>query len=337
MRTVHVPIGDRSYDVIIGDHVLDDINRHIPEDANRVAIVTQANIPVELNITKPAKQFVVPYGEGAKSFHALEHLLRGFAQYGMSRRDVIIGLGGGVVTDLAGFAASIYHRGTRFLAASTTLLGQVDASVGGKTAINIPEGKNLVGSFWQPLAVLCDTATLRTLPPREMKSGYGELAKYHFLGSRVDLDTAGLHKMSLEDQVATCIELKARVVAADERESRFRYILNYGHTLAHAIEISESFDVRHGEAVAIGMYFASRLARRLGRIDDARVQYHLDVLNAYGLDATLPPHCNPVQLIELMNRDKKNHGGLTFVLDGPNGVDVVDNIDESIVKKELMS
>ncbi|MBT8241895.1 MAG: 3-dehydroquinate synthase, partial [Acidimicrobiia bacterium] len=200
---------------------------------------------------------------------------------------------------------------------STTLLGQIDASVGGKCGVNLPEGKNLVGSFWQPAAVLCDTETLTTLPKEEVDAGMGELAKYHFLGG------GRLDELELPARVAACVRLKADVVAADETETGRRAILNYGHTLAHALETAMDYRLRHGSAVAIGLPYAAELARRLGRIDQSAVAEHFRVLDAYGLDSSLPAEVNPEQLVDLFSRDKKAVDGITFVLDGPDGVEPV--------------
>ncbi len=185
-------------------------------------------------------------GEDAKHLGTVEDLCRDFAQWGLTRADVVVAVGGGVVTDTAGFAAAVYHRGIPVVHVSTTLLGQVDAAIGGKTGVNLPEGKNLVGAFWQPSAVLCDTEVLGTLPPREYRTGLGEMAKYAFLG--VD----DLPDLPLDEAVAACVRCKADVVASDEREGGRRAILNYGHTLAHAVETEGAYDLRHGEAVAIG-------------------------------------------------------------------------------------
>ena len=166
---------------------------------------------------------------------------------GITRRDIIIGVGGGVVTDVAGFAASVYHRGVRVIHVATTLLAQIDAAIGGKTGVNLPEGKNLVGTFWQPSGVICDTSVLDNLPEREMVAAMGELAKYHFL------DGSQLDKLPLDQRIAACIQIKADVVAADEREGAGRALLNYGHRRGHALDIAGSVDLRHGEAVAIGL------------------------------------------------------------------------------------
>jgi len=229
------------------------------------------------------------------------------------------------VTDTAGFAAAVYHRGVGVVHVPTTLLGMVDAAIGGKTGVNLPEGKNLVGAFWQPGAVVCDTDTLASLPPREQASGRGEMAKYHFLTGD------DLLALPLAERVAACVRIKAAVVAADEREDpndrRGRATLNYGHTLAHALENAGGYDLRHGEAVAVGLAYAAALARHLGRIDDARVAYHHQVLADYGLASDLPAGADVDTLVTLMGRDKKAVGGLTFVLDSADGVEVVPGVD----------
>ena len=212
---------------------------------------------------------------------------------------------------------------------ATTLLAQVDAAIGGKTGVNLPEGKNLVGAFWQPAAVLCDTETLETLPPREYLSGCGEMAKYAFLG--VD----GLRDLPLEEAVAACARCKADVVAADERDANRRATLNYGHTLAHALETAGGYDLRHGEAVAIGLVFAAELARLCERIDEDRVDDHRRVVRGYGLPERLPPDADGDALVRLMARDKKALDGLTFVLDGPRGVEVVQDVSRRHVDLAL--
>ena len=208
----------------------------------------------------------------SKSLATIETLTRGFARQGLTRHDVVIGVGGGLVTDVAGFAAASWHRGTPVVHVATTLLGMIDAAVGGKTGVNLPEGKNLVGAFWQPSGVICDLDALDTLPAREMRCGLGEMAKYHFLTGD------DLLAMDLADRIARCIEIKAEVVASDEREGGRRALLNYGHTLAHALEIATDHDLAHGEAVAVGLIFAAELAHELGRIDQARVDDHRRVV-----------------------------------------------------------
>jgi 5-deoxy-5-amino-3-dehydroquinate synthase len=342
--TVPVKLGERSYDVVIGDGARDllaDTLSSVVPGAGRVAVVSQAGIGVEVDPGLPHETFTVPDGEGAKSLSTVEELCRGFARFGLTRGDAVVAVGGGVVTDLAGFAAAAYHRGIAYMNVPTSLLAQVDAAIGGKTGVNLPEGKNLVGAFWQPSAVLCDTATLSTLPQREWASGRGEMAKYAFLavpeGSGPDASLIGL---PLVEQVARCAQIKADVVAADEREGDRRMVLNYGHTLAHALEAA-SFgatgepDLRHGEAVAVGLVFAAMLSRRLGRIDDDRVALHRRVVGAFDLRADLPDDVDPVSLVSYMGRDKKAHHDLTFVLDGPHGVEPVRGIDEADVLATL--
>jgi len=311
--------------VLIGDGCrqgLADILAEVVPGARRAAVVTQAGIGVTVETGLAVHEFTVPDGEEAKSLTVVEDLCRRFSRWGLSRSDVVVAVGGGVVTDLAGFAAASYQRGTAYVNVATTLLAQVDAAIGGKTGVNLPEGKNLVGAFWQPKAVVCDTGVLATLPPREWASGRGEMAKYAFLGDRPD---ASLLDLPLDRQVARCVAIKAGVVASDEREGDRRMVLNYGHTLAHALEgaafeAHPDWDLRHGEAVAIGIMFAALLAERLGRIDQARVQEHRRVIGAYDLPSDLPPGAPAQELLAFMGRDKKAQQDLTFVLDGPEGV-----------------
>jgi 5-deoxy-5-amino-3-dehydroquinate synthase len=206
----------------------------------------------------------------------------------------------------------------------------VDAAIGGKTGVNLPEGKNLVGAFWQPNGVVCDLDALETLPEREIRCGYGEMAKYHFLTGD------DLLALELAERVARCVAIKAEVVAGDEREGGRRALLNYGHTLAHALEIATAHRLAHGEAVAIGLIFAAHLAHVLGRIPIERIDAHFAVVgDAYQLATDLPPGLDPGELLDLMRRDKKALDGLTFVLDGPGGVEVVAGVDDPPVLEAL--
>jgi len=346
MNTVPVELGERRYDVVIGAGVRRElpavVSAAVPSAA-RAVVVTQAGIGVDVDPGIPRDWFTIPDGEKAKSLAAVEELCRFFAHSGLSRSDVVIAVGGGVVTDLAGFAAASFHRGTPYVNVATTLLAQVDAAVGGKTGVNLPEGKNLVGAFWQPSAVLCDTEVLTTLPPREWASGRGEMAKYAFLDTGRPLDAGSdvpFLDAPLDEQVARCVAIKATVVAADEREGDGRMVLNYGHTLAHALEAvslspGSSLDLRHGEAVGVGLVFAALLARRLDRITDDGVDAHLRVVGAFDLSPDLPPGIDPELLLTFMTRDKKAHHDLTFVLDGPDGVAVVRGIDPGEVLATL--
>ena len=329
MITVPVSLGERSYDVIVGRGARHDLAVLVPDTARRAAIVTQDHLDFDVDPGIEHRRFTIGEGEPAKTLATVEDLCSRFARWGLTRADVVVAVGGGLVTDVAGFAAAVYHRGVPVVHVATTLLGQIDAAIGGKTGVNLPEGKNLVGAFWQPCGVVCDTELLDSLPPREMRSGLGELAKYHFLGGG-DLDA-----LELDARVARCVEIKADVVGSDERESGRRATLNYGHTLGHAVEIATAFDLRHGEAVAIGLVYAAELAHRMGRIDDAVVAEHRRVVAAYDLPDRLPDDIGDDELMELLARDKKAVDGLTFVLDGPDGVEVVTGLDPTVVREAL--
>ena len=330
VRRVTVPLGERSYDVLVGHGAAAHLGALLPTTAKRAAIVTQQGVPFDVLTELPHEVFPIGSGEEHKTLETVAELCRGFARAGLTRHDVVIGVGGGMVTDVAGFAAASYHRGIPVVHVATTLLGMVDAAIGGKTGVNLPEGKNLVGAFWQPSGVVCDLDALATLPERELRCGYGEMAKYHFLTGD------DLLAMTLTDRVARCVEIKAEVVGADEREGGRRALLNYGHTLAHAIEIATDHAIAHGEAVAVGLIFAAHLAAELGRIDAARVAEHFKVIGeSYGLATGLPAGLDPAELVALMHRDKKALDGLTFVLDGPHGVEVVAGVEEAAVLAAL--
>ncbi len=356
---VPVELGERTYEVWVGPGVRHRLAEVVPDGANRVAVVTQAAVADAGITVDPGiehRVFITDDDEQIKTMGAVEELCRRFAQWGLTRGDAVVAVGGGAVTDLAGFAAAIYHRGIPAVYVSTTLLGQIDASVGGKTGVNLPEGKNLVGAFWQPSAVLCDTETLDTLAPEEMRSGLGEMAKYHFIADRgmglapstgsgptakhhfaTHRFTAGtdMASLALPERIARCVAIKAEVVAADERESGRRAVLNYGHTLAHALEAQGGYGLRHGEAVAIGLIYAAELAHRAGRIDACRVAEHRRVVGDYDLPTRLPADADPDALVGLFSRDKKAVGGITFVLDGPNGIQPVTDIDPGLMLETL--
>ena len=338
MITVRVPLGERSYDVLVGHGARSELAGLLPSTAKRAAVVTQQGIPIEVDTGLPTEVFTIGDGESYKSLDTIEDLCRGFATFGLTRNDVVIGVGGGMVTDVAGFAAASWHRGVAVVHVSTTLVGMIDAAIGGKTGVNLAladgvGGKNLVGAYWQPAGVVCDLDALATLPPREVRCGHGEMAKYHFLTGD------NLLAMDEVERIARCVEIKAEVVAGDERESGRRALLNYGHTLAHALETETEYALAHGEAVAVGLIYAAHLARRLGRIGDRRVEQHYEVVGGtYELDTALPKGVDPQHLIELMGRDKKAlTGGLTFVLDGADGVEVVTGVPVDAANDALRS
>lgn len=331
MITIEVPLGDRTYPVVVGAGAIAGLAALLPASARRAAVVTQAGLPFTVDPGLPHEVFLIGDGEQHKTLATVEALCRGFARFGLTRSDVVIGVGGGMVTDVAGFAAASWHRGTPVVHVATSLVAMVDAAIGGKTGVNLPEGKNLVGSFWQPVGVVCDLDALATLPDREVHCGNGEMAKYHFLTGD------DLVAMPLDERIARCVQIKADIVASDEREGGRRALLNYGHTLAHALETATDHQLAHGEAVAVGLLYAARLARLLGRIDDQRVAAHDHVVGeVYGLRTALPAGVETAELLALMARDKKAmSGGLTFVLDGPDGIEVVGEVPAHIAADAL--
>ena len=268
----------------------------------------------------------VPEGESSKSIAAAAVLYDELAKVGAHRNDVVIGVGGGVVTDLAGFVASTYHRGMPVVHVPTSLLGQVDAAVGGKTAVNLEHGKNLVGTIHQPASVICDVRLLKTLPEPELRAGLAEVIKYGFIARPEILDLVADNVEAIFERdeatlcsiVARCVAIKSEIVAQDEREHGVRAYLNYGHTFAHAIEhtgwsaAEGSAGVRHGEAVALGMMAAAHLARELGRIDDGLVDMHRRILNHVGLPTSASLDVGSLE--QAWRHDKKYRGGVRFVL-----------------------
>jgi len=338
VRRVTVAV-DRPYDVLIGPTALDELAT-IRSRYRRLAVVTQQSVLDALGaradeVTADALVVTIGEGETAKSLATVEEVTRELARGGILRSDAVIALGGGVVGDTGGFAAAVYLRGVDVVQVPTTLLGQVDAAIGGKTAVNLPEGKNLVGAFHQPVAVLADTSTLATLPAAELRCGLGEVAKYALMpegGAIVDLLRLHADRVIagdpdvLTDLVAECAAIKAAVVAADPGErTGLRAQLNYGHTLAHALETTGGHRLAHGEAVAIGLVFAAHLAHALERVGYDTVDRVHGVVAGLGLPVTVPGDVSREDLLQVMKRDKKAKGGLTFVLPGPNGLELVDD------------
>jgi len=328
--TVPVRLGDRSYEVLVGAGVRRTLPEVIGQLGARRAVVVSAR-PAEWVPDTGVETLLLPAkdGEHGKRLSTVEELCGEFVRFGLTRSDVVVSCGGGTTTDVVGLAAALYHRGVAVVHLPTSLLAQVDASVGGKTAVNLPDGKNLVGAFWQPSAVLCDTDYLSTLPRRELLNGLGEIARCHFIGA------ADLRGLSLDEQIAASVTLKASIVEVDERDAGKRHLLNYGHTLGHALELATGFVLRHGEGVAIGTVFAGRLAGAMGRIDQSRVDEHLEVVRHYGLPAALPADVDLGVLVRQMRRDKKAVSGLGFVLDGPAGAELVTDVPEDVVFRVL--
>ena len=284
----------------------------------------------------------VPAGEAAKDIGVAARLWSRLAGHRVTRTDAVVGIGGGATTDLAGFVAATWLRGIRLVLMPTTLLGMTDAAIGGKTAVNIPEGKNLVGAFHPPAGVRADRAELETLPAPEYVSGLAEIIKAGFIADPaildlIEEDPAGAvvpHGQHARELVERAVRMKAEVVSADLREAGRREILNYGHTLGHAIERVEQYQVRHGEAVAIGMVYAAELARLAGRLDTATLHRHRRVLTAVGLPTTFLPGTWP-DLRDAMTVDKKSRGArLRFVvLDGPGRPAILDDPPEDLLAR----
>ena len=349
MTTIPVAV-DRAYDVVVGAGVLGHVGRLVA-GRRRVAVVSQLAVAqryadtVRSGIEAPSELFLMGDGESNKSLSTVEELCRGFARWGLLRGDVVVALGGGMVGDVAGFAAASYHRGVAVVQVPTTLLAMVDAAIGGKTGVNLPEGKNLVGAFHQPIGVIADTDTLRSLDPREYRSGLGEVAKYALMHDVVS-DPTGLVDVlrtgttaildrdpaMLVDVVARCVGIKADIVARDPHErTGLRATLNLGHTLAHALEIAYEHQLTHGEAVAVGLVFAGALAGGCQRVGMDVVDRFQAIPASLGLPIAVPDidggagGASITTLLELMTRDKKASGGLTFVLPGPNGLELVED------------
>jgi 3-dehydroquinate synthase len=333
MVHVRVDVSGRGYDVVIGPGLLERAAEHLPAfpGAEKAFVVTDRAVgriyldrlseglaPSNLDIV----HLIVPEGEEAKTLSTMTAIHRQLAVQEAHRDDVVVALGGGAAGDLAGFVAATYMRGVRFVQVPTTLTAQVDAAVGGKTGVNLPEGKNLVGAFHQPVAVMADVLTLSTLPERELRSGLAEVAKYaltleppllRFLEENRG-DILARDPAAMERLVATCVRAKGRVVSADERDAGARLVLNYGHTAGHALERLDAFVGRsHGEAIAVGMLFAARVAEAVGVAQPGLVDRHVEVLARLGLEpaGALPPG---EEILAAMRMDKKYGSGIRLVL-----------------------
>ena len=363
--TVDVALGDRAYDIVIGRGVLASLGARVAalRPGVRTAIVTDRTVAkhwleqTERSLTEagiPASRIIVEEGEVSKTYAGLEKVSEALIAARIERNDLVIALGGGVVGDLAGFAAAILRRGVDFVQVPTSLLAQVDSSVGGKTGINSPQGKNLLGAFHQPVLVIADTSVLDTLSPRQFRAGYAEVAKYGVLGdeafftwleaNHADIFSGGAAR---EHAIATSCRAKAAIVSRDERENGERALLNLGHTFGHALEAATGVSDRlfHGEGVSVGMVLAAEFSAKLGMIsqgDAARVQRHLATVG-------LPTHLQDIAgfaqeglsdadaLMALMAQDKKvKRGRLTFILLQAVGRAVVANDVEPALVRDFL-
>ncbi|HSK98215.1 MAG TPA: 3-dehydroquinate synthase [Euzebyales bacterium] len=346
---------DPPYDVWVGHGLLGDLGRHLPATlrARRAAVITTAQVerhhsaPVVAALASAGVEVhrrVVPDGETAKSLTVLGELYDWLASILLARDDVVVALGGGVVTDLSGFLAATWHRGVPVVQLPTTLLAQVDAAIGGKTGINLTAGKNLVGAFHQPAVMGADTATLQTLPPRELRAGLAEIIKCGFISDPQILDLVERDPSSALDPSATvlvelvhrAVMVKARVVAVDAHERGERALLNYGHTLGHAIETLTGYRrYRHGEAVALGMRFAALVAAFAGTASPDLPERTTRLLQSVGLPTICEP-LDPDAVWAVMARDKKVRDGVRMVLcDRPGSTHLVDAPPRPVLERAL--
>ena len=351
MEKIFVNLGAASYEIFIGENILSDVG-NFAKKFTKILIVTQEKIfdahgqSLIDGLNSSGVKFdvaTIPDGETSKNLREAEKLYTRAIEFGLDRKSAVIALGGGVVGDLAGFVAATYLRGVGLIQIPTTLLAQVDSSVGGKTAVNHALGKNLIGAFHQPRAVFIDLNCLKTLPEREIKSGLGEVVKYGvisdknffaYLESNVDKILRGDIEAMTHIVKRSC-EIKAAVVAADEREGGLRRILNFGHTLAHAVEEQTHYEkFRHGEAVAIGMVGAAAISCELGKTSAENVERLKNLLNRFGM-MTACAGLDADKIYAVTLRDKKTVGGkVNWVLMRDFGdVEICGDVSESVVKK----
>lgn len=346
MHTLHVDLGERSYPLYIGRDLFHDsdlLARHVP--GSQVVIISNDKVaPLYVDRVKSAlgersliTEIVLPDGEQYKTLHTLGTIFDQVMAANHNRTTSFIAVGGGVVGDMAGFAAACYQRGVNFIQIPTTLLAQVDSSVGGKTAVNHPLGKNMIGAFYQPGAVFIDLNTLQSLPDREISAGLAEVVKYGLICDRPFYQWLCQHMPNLlareEAALAEAIErscvTKARIVAADEREGGLRAILNLGHTFGHAIETAQGYgNWLHGEAVATGMLLAMQLSARRGWIESSEVDVYRHLLQSMSLPLHIPADMGPTEFLELMGRDKK-------VVDGRMRLVLLRSVGEACVSNDV--
>ncbi|MDW7773822.1 MAG: 3-dehydroquinate synthase [Desulfobulbaceae bacterium] len=330
-KVVRVGLGERSYPIFIAQGLLNSFGRDLKDrkTAKRYAVISDEHVAglygrqVMQALAEnqlPAELITFPRGEQNKNLATIGMLASELARRGFDRKDGLLALGGGVTGDITGFLASIYMRGIPFVQVPTTLLAQVDSSVGGKTGVDIPEGKNLIGTFYQPKAVYIDTGVLQTLPETELLGGLAEVIKYGIIADAVFfrfLQSSRRQILALEkdvviEMIARCCEIKAHVVEQDEREGGLRRILNYGHTIGHAIEAASGYALIHGLAIAMGMAAAARLAVRTGRLPQAEADKLIQLIREFGMETSIPADMNRQQIKNYFKADKKTIGGRVF-------------------------
>ncbi|MCR5088100.1 MAG: 3-dehydroquinate synthase [Oscillospiraceae bacterium] len=318
MRTIRVAAPSASYDVQIGPGLLDSLGEKVRActKAKRCVLVSGENVfPLygqrALESLRgaglDAEALVFPSGEETKSLARYGELLNFIAEKRLTRSDCLVALGGGVTGDLCGFAAATYQRGIPYIQVPTTLLAAVDSSVGGKTAVNLPAGKNQVGAFYQPSLVLCDTDTLKTLPERQLRAGYAEVIKYAVLGDPDLFDLLQQKTGDVGEIIEICVRMKAEIVEEDERDTGRRRLLNLGHSFGHAVESRSGYTLLHGEAVAVGLAMVARAAVKRQLLDRGSMEAIVELLRAYGLPTETD--YAPEELMETLLLDKKISGG----------------------------
>ncbi len=357
-RTLTVGLQERSYPIHIGSGLLPKLGEYLKAQLRslRYAVVSDDNVAAlygqsVLDSLKSAglsgELFTFPAGESSKRLATVEELARAMTLSGFDRGNVIIALGGGVSGDMAGFLAAIYMRGIPFVQVPTSLLAQVDSSVGGKTGVDLAEGKNLLGTFYQPKLVLIDTEVLRTLPTDQLLSGMGEVIKYgvsldaslfHYLDQHRE-ELLALDEACLNYVITRCCDLKARVVEEDEREGGLRRVLNFGHTIGHAVEAAANFSLLHGFAVSVGMVAIAAVSARCGYAPPDLEAEIARLLAAFGLPTSIPAGLSRERISAFMQADKKNMGRrLFFVLPTELGkVMVTDQVDRAALQQVLES
>ena len=349
---VVVSLAERSYAIEIGAGLLDDERLIASAVPGQAMIVTNETVaPLYLDRVRRAlagrqvDACVLPDGEAYKTLSTYETVIDALLAKRHGRGTTIVALGGGVIGDIAGFVAATYQRGVALVQVPTTLLAQVDSSVGGKTAVNHPLGKNMIGAFHQPRLVIADTSVLATLPDREYRAGLAEVIKYGVIRDRAFFDwllaakdaVRAREPAALRRAIERCCAIKAEVVGIDEREEGERAILNYGHTFGHAIETLTGYEILHGEAVAIGMVMAADLARRAGMLSREDAMHIREAISAFDLPVAPPGNLRAAEMIASMTQDKKvRDGKIRFVLPRAIGrVEVTDRIDSNCVEATL--
>lgn len=345
MQQLKVELGERSYPIIVGQGLLEDPDLVRPYIRGRQVCIIADDCVAALYMHKvralfdgySVDQVVLPTGEAYKNWSTLQQIFDRLLEQRHDRKTTLVALGGGVIGDMTGFAAACYQRGVDFIQIPTTLLSQVDSSVGGKTGINHPAGKNMIGAFYQPRLVLIDTATLKTLPQREVSAGLAEIIKYGLIQDAGFLEwleqrmpqLRALDAEAITEAITRSCAIKAQVVAADEREGDIRAILNLGHTFGHAIEAHQGYGAwLHGEAVGAGMVMALEMSRQLGWLSDAQFERGRSVIAAAGLPVSPPENMRPGDFMRLMAVDKK-------VLDGKLRLVLLKDLGSAIVTAEF--